>query len=52
MIGPLTTLRGVYGFVPAAARGFILFRFGFFGGGIRSAVPPLAAIFSAADLEK
>ena len=35
-----------------AGRGFILLRTGFFGGGITSAVPPLAAIFSAADLEK
>ena len=33
-------------------RGFILLRTGFFGGGITSAVPPLASIFSAADLEK
>ena len=33
-------------------RGFILLRTGFFGGGITSAVPPLAVIFSAADFEK
>src|SRR5205085_9299543 len=33
-------------------RGFILFRLGFFGGGITSAVPPRAVIFSAADFEK
>ena len=35
-----------------ACRGFILLRTGFFGGGITSAVPPLAVIFSAADFEK
>src|SRR5262249_42443096 len=34
------------------ARGFILLRLGFAGGGITSAVPPLALIFSAADFEK
>src|SRR5262249_15858641 len=33
-------------------RGFILFRLGFLGGGMTSAVPPLAVIFSAADFEK
>src|SRR5262245_9635884 len=37
---------------PLAFRGFILLRTGFLGGGITSAVPPLALIFSAADLEK
>src|SRR5262249_34511453 len=35
-----------------AAGGFILLRTGFLGGGITSMVPPLALIFSAADLEK
>ena len=38
--------------VALAGRGFILLRTGFFGGGITSAVPPLASIFSSADLEK
>src|SRR5271165_2154844 len=33
-------------------RGFILLRTGFLAGGMTSAVPPLAAIFSAADFEK
>src|SRR5438046_2837196 len=33
-------------------RGLILFLTGFFGGGMTSAVPPRAVIFSAADLEK
>src|SRR5262245_59880164 len=32
--------------------GFILFRFGFFRGGMISVVPPFAVIFSAADFEK
>src|SRR5262245_58628319 len=36
----------------APGRGFILFRFGFLRGGRTSVLPPLAAIFSAADLEK
>src|SRR4051812_29242697 len=35
-----------------AGLAFILFRLGFLGGGINSAVPPLAAIFSRADAEK
>src|SRR5215218_3766687 len=35
-----------------AGRGFILFRTGFFGGGISVTEPPLASTFSLADLEK
>src|SRR5271163_4398779 len=35
-----------------AGRGFILLRLGFFGGGTTSQAPPLATIFSWADLEK
>jgi hypothetical protein len=35
-----------------AGRGFILLRTGFLGGGITSALPPLAVIFSRADFEK
>jgi len=33
-------------------RGFILFLTGFLGGAMTSVLPPLATIFSAADLEK
>src|SRR5438128_10704911 len=35
-----------------AGRGFILFFLRFLGGGMTSVLPPLALIFSAADLEK
>src|SRR5207302_10420464 len=34
-----------------SGRGFILFLLGFLGGGITSTEPPLAFIFSVADLE-
>src|SRR5438874_6431916 len=44
------------GFLAPALRylvlGFILLRTGFFGPGMTSVVPPLASIFSLADLEK
>src|ERR1700756_3508465 len=55
MIGPLlgdkqTGLSACH--VVFAGRGFILFFLGFLGGGITSAMPPLAVIFSVADFEK
>src|SRR5262249_60838863 len=53
VLGGLTPpARQRRGYFVLAGRGRILFRTGFFGGGITSVVPPLAVIFSAADFEK